>query len=172
MFTTLLITALFPWFQSPAKVMTVCDVLRALEDVNGSEVTVRGVWSVGDQGQNLFAEAACERPTIRDGWLWADAIQVLPSSNNASSVGDYQRVATGTRPRPRIVATLTGTIETRDRFPVRRAVGGSVRPLGYKYFVAVLRYRKVDDLVAKSTGTPDWEMDWLKHPYARPVGRK
>src|ERR1700748_1578568 len=59
-----------------AQVLSVCDVLERLPELNGKEVQIRGAWQIADTGEWLWASPACPHPIIKDGWVWKDTIAV------------------------------------------------------------------------------------------------
>jgi hypothetical protein len=133
--------------QVPA-VRTICQALEDLSDLNDKQVKVRGVWGIGDTGQTLFASPACALPTIRDGWQWPDVIEVYPAGGRESIsdvIAKYHQLRKQ-HPDSEIMVTLTGRLGTRDHFDVRTLPDGFEWPVAFKYYVAVLAYRRADNL--------------------------
>jgi len=131
-----------------AQTLTLCEALQRLSELNGKEVKIRGVWAVGDTGQDFIAIPQCPQHTIRDGWIWRDIIDVYPADGRASVGGfiaKYSELAK-TNHEGKVLATLTGRLETRDHFEVRTLPDGTQQPRAYRYYVALLRYRSVEDL--------------------------
>lgn len=152
--------------------LTVCELLARLDDLNGKEVTVQGTWGIGDMGEVLMALRACERRTVRDGWIWQDAIHVFADTKEAAAgKREYWRLAgrmeESSPDTPcRIVATFTGRVETRHRFNLYNGRPGVT-------FVAQLRYRSVGDLkvVPYEAGEQEWELELRRRPAPRRVER-
>jgi hypothetical protein len=62
-----------------AGTLTVCEALEKLPDLKGSKVHVRGVWLIGDTGNEVWAVTPCGKPITRDGWTWPrEGIAVAP----------------------------------------------------------------------------------------------
>ena len=165
-----------------AQALTVCDVLRNLEDMNGKELRIHGYWDIGDTGQVLTPLEPCAVRTVRDGWIWADVIFLLPQDRQAKQLNTqhsqvlepFRRDHRLSKP-VRVVATLTGRLETRDHFEVDKLIGGRRQPrTPYLYFVAMLRYRAVSDLevVEYTSEELDRELEWRREPWAKPVDGK
>jgi len=160
--------------------MTVCDVLKALEDMNGKEVTVRGNWDIGDTGQILTPVTPCAVLTVRDGWVWADVIFLLPQDREAKQLSvRHSQILKPFRKAPgkrvRVVATVTGRLETRDHFEFDTLIGGRRQPrTPYLYFVAMLKYRAVSDLEAVEYTSEELEreLEWRREPWAKPLNEK
>lgn len=151
MVRTIGIACLFVLCSASAQVRTVrtiCEALEDLSDMNDKEVKIRGTWGIGDTGQTLFASPACARPTIRDGWLWPDEIAVYPAGGRGSVtdvIAKYRRLRKE-HPDSKIMVTLTGLLRTRDHFDVQTFSDGFEWPVAFRYLVAALTYRRVDDL--------------------------
>jgi hypothetical protein len=149
--------------------LTVCQLLSQLDDLNGKQVSVRGSWGMGDTGEILLSTGPCEQRTVRDGWIWPDAIQVVGGMSNKEywRLGARIREA-GSRTPTRIVATLTGRLETRPHFSVRYG-----RPVAFKGLVALLHYQKAEDLqiVPYGPGEFEWTDEFSRNPFARRVKR-
>jgi hypothetical protein len=126
-------------------------VLSSLTELNGKKIVARGVWEQGDAMRILRSEGPCEHPTIRDGWLWADIIDLVPESGKlsvAEYVAEYRRFRTQ-YPRHRIIATLTGRLETRERYEVWTTPFGVQLPRGFgRWAAAQLRFVRADHLTA------------------------
>lgn len=160
--------------------LSVCDVLQRLDTLSDQEIRVRGAWAVGDMGQLLVRVDPCGRRTIRDEWVWRDAIQVYPRDREAETLtltSGYKRMRdtlkTWTDPG-RILATLSGRIETRGHFQIQTMVDGSKRPKAFGPWVAILRFHKVEDLEIAHYETGDYErvLDILQRPWAKRVLQK
>lgn len=177
MLLKILLLAMIPMCPIGARTIGVCELLRGLEDLNGTEVSVRGVWAVGDTGEILYPVSPCASPTVRDGWVWSAAISVAPKDTNARQLqNEYWRLRGGTRPREpvKIVATLTGRLETRDHFEVQKRANGRRVPRAFRFFVAELTYWTAADfeVVPYRAGEEENEMRWRRDPWAKPVGGK
>ena len=148
--TRLLLILFLIALDAPAQTITVCDVLEQLSNLNGKELSVRGSLVFGDTGQALLAIPPCDNPTVRDGWVWRDAIAVYPAGDHAAPgrlLGRYFTIRRS-NPHAKIVATLTGRLETRSHFDVKTLGSGVARPIGYGDFVAILHYRRIGDIEA------------------------
>ena len=166
------ISFLFLMLGAKAQTLTVCEVLRGLEDLNHQTIKVRGSWGVGDAGESLITTSPCDRRTVRDGWIWQDAIQVFAQTDKAKAFAyDFHRQE---KENSRIVATLSGRLETRDHFEVQTLVTGVKRPVAYKYFVALLRYEDVEDMKAFPFKPGEWEreLEILRHPLPKRVQQR
>ncbi len=116
-----------------AQTRTVCEALADLTDLNGHEVKIRGAFIRGDTGQELFAWPPCPQPTVRDGWVWRDIIQVWPVDGQGSVTGalaTYHEMAKAHRDCD-IVVTLEGRLETRDHFDSKLYGDGLLHPIGF-----------------------------------------
>lgn len=164
-----LLAALFAPVLSSAQALGVCDVLRGLEDLNHKEITVRGTWIAGHVGEVLIPTQPCDHTTIRDGWVWQDAIELAATTKDPwAFLRDYYRLL-ASKPSPddvKIVATFTGRLETRDHFKVENG-----RPVAFNYSVALIRYRDARDLeiVPYKPGEIERELEFRKHPLARRI---
>jgi hypothetical protein len=136
------------FFSLAAQTQTVCEALRDLTDINGKQVRVRGVIAIGDTGQGVFASPPCPAPTVRDGWCWQDVIAIWPAHGRAAAASTIAELNRTRRAHPdcKLVATVTGRLETRDRFEVRTMPDGSLRPVAFNYFVATLKYDGITDI--------------------------
>jgi hypothetical protein len=164
-----LLAALCTSALSSAQTLTVCELLRGLEDLNHTEVTVRGTWIAGHVGEVLIPTEPCGRATIRDGWIWQDAVELAAATREAGAfLRDYYRLLETKRGPDdvKIVATLTGRLETRDHF---KAENG--RPVAFSYYVAVIRYTDATDLeiVPYKPGEIERELEFRKHPAAKRI---
>lgn len=154
--------------------LTVCQALSQLDDLNGKEVSVRGAWGIGDTGEILIALGPCEHRTVRDGWVWQDAIRVFAGAKEAAARSeDYWRLTermrdSGSLTSSRIVATLSGRLETRRHFEVRNG-----RPAAFRDFVALLRYLSVQEMqiAPYEAGQLEWELELCRRPVPRRVKR-
>lgn len=160
--------------KASAQTLNVCDVLRSLEDLNGQEITVRGNWSIGHLGQELRSKSPCKPPTVRDGWIWSDAIFLFPQDQKAKeqSVLFHQILKPyGQDLGVRVMATLVGRLETRNHFEVESLPTRRQPRSPFGYFVAVLRYRVAADLdvVRYTPEQLEWDLRWRKEPWAKPV---
>jgi hypothetical protein len=138
--------------QSAAQTFSVCEVLASMTALNGKTVAVRGVWRRGDAGQELRAAGPCERPTVRNGWQFFDAIDVVPDRGNLS-VANYYAEYNGLRQHHpgnvNILATLQGRLDVRDRFSMWTDGFGKLWPDVFRhYFVARLGFWSADHLQA------------------------
>jgi len=72
-----------------------------------------------------------------------------------------------------IIATLKGTIETREHFGLLRGKGGALRPINsYMDSVARLNYVEVGDLAPVSAEKwSDYLEDYARDPWAKPVAQ-
>jgi hypothetical protein len=75
---------------------------------------------------------------------------------------------THAHPGCHIVATLTGRLETRDHFDVHTFQDGLQYPIAFKWFVAQLLYRAIDDFeaVPLELGELEQETESRRRPYA------
>ena len=133
-----------------AQVLSVCDALDRLPELNGKEVQIRGAWLAGDTGEWLWAPDPCAHPVIKDGWVWKNTIAVeLEESTNYRRWGAISAQWTSLKrggPGPTLViATLTGHLETREHFKVSRF---SHLPEAYGYSAARLVVSQAEDLNA------------------------
>jgi hypothetical protein len=166
------ISFLFVLLSASAQTLTVCEVLRGLEDLNHQKVKVTGSWSPGDAGEALITKSPCDSRTVRDGWIWQDAIQVFAQTDKARAFRyDSHRLE---KQNSRIVATLSGRLETRDHFEVQTLVTGVKRPVAYKYFVAILQYEYVEDMkaVPLKPGEREQELEIRRHPQPKRVQQR
>lgn len=139
-----------PMAAASAQVLTVCEALDQLSELNGKEVEIRGAWQAGDTGEWLWAPEPCSHPIVRDGWVWKNTISIKREDAN-----DYRRWRTISAqwsalkhgsPGPNLVlATLKGRLKTRDHFKVSRF---SHLPEAYGYSPAVLVVSKAEHLQA------------------------
>jgi hypothetical protein len=185
---------LFTSTLSVAQTLSVCEVLMNLDSLNGKEVSVRGSWSPGLHGGGgfLLTPTPCDKPTIRLGWMWDDGIAALPDPQDPTALPGspatlelksvfaqynrlYKRIEEDWLTQPaRVVATLFGRLETSNRLLTGRSTSRSSRPNGYGHrgvWVALLRYRKVDDLVITSykSGELQWELELRRRPGPKSV---
>jgi hypothetical protein len=157
-------------FGASAETRTVCEALMDLSDLNGKEVKIRGNFRWSHVGQELRATPVCEHPTIRDGWMWRDAISVWPAGGLdvvSGALAACRRVAKA-HPDGHVVVTLTGRLETRDHFEIKTFPNGLQWPLGFGYNVASLLYRSIDHIEAAPLQPGDLErdIDIARQPYA------
>lgn len=70
----------------------------------------------------------------------------------------------------KIVATLTGSLETRDHFEVQR-LATRLEPRAFGYFVALLQYGSAVDfeVVPYDPGEEERELEWRRQPWAKPT---
>jgi hypothetical protein len=141
---------------------SLCEVLQDLSELANREVRIRGVWGVGDTGATLWADGRCPQPTIRDGWVWRDALELAPRMGDGYF--NYRRLRKA-NPNANVVATLSGRLETRDRFDVRTFLDGSQIPIAFHYYVARLVYKRAENLEVVRPG-PEQRQYWDE------VGRK
>jgi hypothetical protein len=162
------ISFLFVLFGASAQTLTICEVLSGLEDLNHQEIKVRGSWAVGHVGEVLIATSPCNHPTVRDGWIWQDAIQVFAQTDKAKAFADdYRRIEKSlSTMNARIVATLSGRLETRNHFEIVTLPSGVKRPTAFGYFVALLRYERVEDMTAVpfKPGESERELEIRRRP--------
>jgi hypothetical protein len=134
-----------------AQTMSVCEALEHLDDLNEKQVSIRGVFGASDTGQILLAIPPCSQPTLRDAWSWRDIIAIYPAQRgtvSTSFLDQYQKIRKA-HPDTKILATLSGRLETRSRFEIRDLPAGGREPIGFGnfvYYVAALHYIKADDL--------------------------
>jgi hypothetical protein len=83
----------------------------------------------------------------------------------AASYAAYEALAKAHRPC-KILATLSGRLETRDHFKTKKWARGPEIPVGFGYYVAQLSYWKVTDLEVTPSGPDPVEEDMRKKPYA------
>lgn len=101
--------------------LTVCSALEDRIDLNGNVVRIRGIWSVGDSGQDLIPVIRCSRPIVQDGWVFQDMIDVVPEGDSLS-VRQYVRQNLWLHDRHpetrniHVVATLSGRLQSRVHF--------------------------------------------------------
>jgi hypothetical protein len=151
MFTMLLSVALFLWPVKPEP-QTVCGVLGHLSDLNGKEVRVRGAWFISRVTRTAILTPLhrCENPTIRDGWQFGDVVQtsVMDKSVDVGRIdAEYGRLSKSSAGAARIVATLTGRLETQEHFGTDQDVSGAEHPRAYAWFApARLMFRDVENL--------------------------
>ena len=160
-----------------AQPMTVCEVLRDAEALNGRQVSVRGVWEVGDLGQTLRPVAPCSKPTIRDGWIWPDVLSLFQEDKRVDLVRSYSELlGTSDRRHNKVIATIVGKFETLDHFEVDRLPGGVRRPrTPYTYNVGMIRFVAASELTVVPYTSEEQvrDMDWRRQPWAKPLpGRK
>ena len=152
--------------------LTVRQTLQQLSDLNGKVVQIRGFWAIGDTGQSLWADPPCSAPTIRDGWIWKDIIEITAAKGQPSALdgGPIYRKLSKRRRLGKILAILTGRLRTRDRFEVKLMPDGSSRPLGFGYYVAHLAYTQAADLewIPITTDEQQRLFDIGRTPYALP----
>lgn len=127
-----------------AEPLSVCEVLANLSELNGKQIQVRGAWIRGDAMRFLWAITPCERPAVRDGWVFADGISVGTKESTqgmAASYAEYRAVAKA-HPRAYILATLTGRLEAPEHFEIWTDPWGVTRPRAFDswYFPAQLRF--------------------------------
>lgn len=176
MLPKILILAMLSLSPIRSRTISVCDLLHGLEDLNDTEVTVRGVWAVGDAGEILYPESPCASRTVRDGWLWSDGISVVPKDASVRGFhNEYGRLLrTSPHQSVKIVATLTGRLETRDHFEVQKLANGKRVPRAFRFWVAQLTYRTAADIevVPYRRGEEQSEMQWRRDPWAKPTADK
>lgn len=170
----MIVAVLFALCGASAQVLTTCDVLRRLDELNGKELKVRGTWRGGHTGQFLLSSEDCGRATIRDGWFWPDAIQVAPENLGAGAWTAKYRISSRNRKDPEpmeIVVTLSGHLKTRVHFEVQTGADGTQRPVAFKYCVAALVYWNAADVQAVGYRTEALErvVDFLQRPFAKRV---
>ena len=133
-----------------AQALSVCEVLSKLNELNGKKIVVRGNWIAGDAVRVLRAESPCERPMIRDGWHWTDTINLIPEHGKLS-IAEYvaeNRRLRKANPGAKILVTLTGQFETRERYDVRVTPFGEQLPIGFEWSAAQLRFVTAEDFKA------------------------
>ena len=177
MLLKILILAMLPVCPIRSQAIGVCELLHGLEDLKGTEISVRGVWAVGDTGEILYPESPCASSTVRDGWVWSAVISVAPRDTNARGFqNEYWRLRGGTRPHQsvKIVATLTGRLETRNHFDVQKLANGRRVPRAFRFWVAELTYIAAADfeVVPYRPGEEEDEMHWRRDPWAKPASAK
>lgn len=161
------------WCRATGQTLTVCDTLANLTNLNGHEIRVRGVFTRGHTGQALYASPPCERPIIRDGWVWRNWIQVYPV-NGPESVAEalqrYHEVAKA-HPSDNVVVTLAGRLETRDHFELKLYGDGELHPIGFHWCVAKLVYSTMFDFtpVPLRPGELEQDMEVRRSPWAVPA---
>ena len=156
-----------------AQPLTVCEVLSDLSGLNGKQVRIRGVWSVGDAMSGLLAVPPCERPTVHDGWEFVDGISVshkLGLRNLASAYAEYSALARA-HPRAKILVTLTGRLDAPEHFVTWTDPWGVVRPRAFWSFPANLTFWNAGDLRAVTLTADEIEAltRELQHPDPRRV---
>jgi hypothetical protein len=169
MTTRTVLVFLFIVSGASAQTYTVCEALAHLSELNGKQVKIRGVWDIGDTGETLWSDAtSCSAPTIRDGWKWRDIISLRPPEGGPGMAGSYEAYAALAKAhRPcKIMATLSGRLETRDHFETKKWARGPEIPVGFGYYVARLSYRQAEDMEAVPSGPDPAEDDMRKRPYA------
>jgi hypothetical protein len=145
--------------------LTVCEALHRLDDLNGKEIKVRGVWQMGHTGRFIWSDVNCELPILRDGWVWKPFIQLWPRGEGRRFDDDYERLKGkkySAAPPSKIVATITGHLETHSHFQVSNG-----RPADFKYAAAILWYSDVEQ-IEKSPYTPgelERALEAGRHPY-------
>ena len=147
--------------------MTVCQALANLSSLDGKKVNIRGVWKRGDAAQFLEAESPCEHPTIRDGWLWPDRINVIADQGKLSVAGyvaERSRLLHSRGGAAKIVATLSGRFEAREHFEVWTDASGAQLPRGYESLVAQMRFWSASHLVAVPYVTAEAERESERDP--------
>jgi|KBSMisStandDraft_5_1062788.scaffolds.fasta_scaffold153457_4 hypothetical protein len=131
-----------------AETLTVCEALANLTELNGRTVNIRGIWSVGDAHRALMAESPCEQPTVRDGWLWPDRINLVADNGQIYRYAAEFRILLKSTPRHSPVVTLTGRFETKKHFEIKKFPNGSQLPQAFENLVAQLRFWKTSDFLA------------------------
>jgi hypothetical protein len=126
--------------------LTVCEALDRLTELNGHEVSVRGVWLISDIGEVLWASPECAQPIVRDGWVWKNTISVVPDDVHRRQrvYEQYDRLPRNREPTE-VLASLTGVLRTKEHFKTNRDAG---LPYGYTYSVARLTFSAADRLEA------------------------
>ncbi len=174
--TTLLLMIPLTLASESTQPRTVCQALLDQTDLNGKEVSVRGAIAVGDAMRDLFASPACAQRTVRDGWIWPDAISIWPMHGGLRTMGETITLVSRMQrehPNCKIVGTVMGRMETRSHFAVHELPSGEVRPIGYGEFVANLAYERIDHLEAVPLEQEEIEEQKLpshRNPHAIRVG--
>jgi hypothetical protein len=144
---TVVIFSILTLGQLRAQTISVCEALASELELNGKSVKIRGIWNFGDTGQELVAVTPCQHPTIRDGWLFPDTIEVVP---RRGSLGLSMDMNLRLRKKygewaVRVVVTLYGRFETRLLFETYRDAFGMIYPRAFQYSAARLLSRRADD---------------------------
>ena len=135
-----------------ADVISVCEAIENRLELNGKAVKIRGVWGWSDSGSDLQAVIPCDRPTIVDGWLFSDTIDV--NSGDWTVAGEYVGGGYVAKLRSlqkkhgydvKVIATLSGRLQARAHFKTFVRFGEEF-PEAYGYYsVAGLRFSRADD---------------------------
>jgi Class-II DAHP synthetase family len=138
--------------------LSFCDVLQHLSELNCQTVTITGAYIWGDQGQQMFAFPGCRDPVVRDCWSWRPGIYVYRARYNDPAIGRLHQEIKALRSSqgsPSVaLVTLTGRLQTREHFPVRKYK--EERPEGYGwYFAAALLWDEASE-VRVMPETPEW----------------
>ena len=132
--------------------LSVCDVRAGLFRLDGSDISVRGIWTHGDSGDTLRAPAACELPTVISGWRFFDGIDVIPDGGKAgvaSYIAQYRDLKRSSKTDVKVFATLQGRVETRANFQLWADGFGNQWPEVFRqFFVVRLRLVHASDLRA------------------------
>ena len=157
--------------------LDVCEVLQDLSALSGKLVTIRGVWRLGDTGQDLEPSAPCKHATVRDGWKWSDSIDVEPvgwDNRPDSVVAQYFALRRAHPEGIKIFATVSGRLETRDHFRVRKYPRGRDLPVAFGYAVARLLLVDAKDLeaIAYEPGEQKEELKRDRSPYPVRVSKE
>jgi hypothetical protein len=133
--------------------LSVCEVLADLPGLGGKVIQITGVWRKGDAGQQLWAPSLCERPIIRDGWQFVDAIQVGPDHGIQSASGYYAELREFQKKHrgEKVMATLSGRLVAPDHFQTWVDPMGLLHVRAFGDFVAQLRFLTAGHLRAVAT---------------------
>ncbi len=133
-----------------AEPLTVCEALENRLELSGKSVRIRGIWGVGDAGQELDPVVDCARPLVQDGWAFQATICVVPDQSEMS-VREYIAANLRLRDAHRathgvgVIATLSGRLEGQPHFMTFHDAFGVelVRAFG-GYAAAQMRFWKAD----------------------------
>jgi hypothetical protein len=166
------ILSLLTLVQLRSQTISVCEALDDGIELNGTSVKIRGIWNVGDAGQELVAVTPCKHPTIRDGWLFSDTIDVVPYRGVGGPGADKNlRLQEANGFGFRVLATLTGKFETRSHFQTYKDAFGMINPRVFGYSAARLRFRRSDDfeVVRYAPGEFAREMERAGKPWPKRI---
>jgi hypothetical protein len=153
---------------APAGAMDICEVLSHLSALNGKTIRVEGVWVQShSSGEYLLSQARCKEPTIRGGWQFWDAIQLVDQHGRSKGKFFNSRSENS-----KTIAIFSGRLETREYFRVRKSPLSEDLLDAFGYSAARLvftgRPLEVVHLPWKEGETRDWQERW-RNPYPRRV---
>jgi hypothetical protein len=146
---SLIATSILASAKDARRPIGVCELLTELQRYRDKIVTIRGELVTTDEG--VYLDEKCPKPLVTSGFVWTNPIGVWLTQPGSNDVENRTSPAPETDVRPtaddllkkyvtdssvRIWVTVTGRLETREKFLMVLRGDGKTVPFGYGHMNA------------------------------------